>query len=238
MKKLKEYARIGKKIYLYDEKNRLYYKKSANSEPIMLSIFQGHFYNLRLFNKIPVLEIDGLRMQVMKGFKTPLDYSEKIARMLKIKENEKVLDTCMGLGYTAIAAAKKGARVITVEYSDAVLELVKYNPLSTFLFESKNIEILKGDIAEKIKQFESEEFNKIIHDPPRISHAPQLYSHNFYLELKRVLKPQGEIYHYVGAVGAKKRNRNIKSEVARRLSEVGFKKIRYIETLQGIICKK
>jgi len=238
MKELKEYARIGRKAYLYDEKNNLYYKKSTNSKPMRLSLFQEHFYNLRLFNNVPVLEIDGLRMQVMKGFKTPLDYSEKIADVLKIKENEKVLDTCMGLGYTAMAAAKKGAQVVAVEYSDAVIELARYNPLSAPLFESKNIDILKGDIAEKIKQFDDESFDKIIHDPPRISHAPKLYSRDFYLELKRVLKPNGEVYHYVGSVGTKKRGRNIKSEVARRLYEVGFRKTRYVETLQGIITKK
>jgi len=235
MKNLTEYLRSGDAVYLLDESNNLYYKKTSRSKPLKLSIFQEHFYNLRVFNNIPVLEIDGLRMQVMKGFATPLEYSDAVANALGIRKNARVLDTCAGIGYTALAAARRGAFVKTVEYSNAVLELARYNPLSKGLFESKNIELISGDISEKIKEFETASFDFIIHDPPRISRAPQLYSIDFYRQCKRVLKPKGKIYHYTGSLGAKTRGRNVAAEVSKRLSIASFANIRHIFKLQGLI---
>ncbi len=235
MKNLKEYARAGDSFYLCDENGNLYYKKSSRAKPVKLSLFLGHFYNLRLYRGVPVLEIDGLRMQVMKGFESPLGYAEAVVRTLGVKKNQFVLDTCMGLGYTAIAAAEKGAKVVTVEYSEAVLRLAQYNPMGRALFNDKNITVMAGDIAEKIKEFKDGTFHCVIHDPPRMSHAPHLYSIGFYRELKRILKPGARLYHYVGSFGVRRR-RNIAAEVSERLARAGFRKIRRLPSLQGLVC--
>lgn len=234
MKNLNEYACFGESAYLCDEENNLYYRKTKRARPIRLSLFRDHFYNLRVYNGVPVLEIDGLRMQVMKGFNSPLDYAEALVRMLKINKNDFVLDTCTGLGYTALAAFRRGAKVVTVEYSRAVLELARYTPNGMELFEERKIKVINGDVAEKIKEFPGATFDCVIHDPPRMSHAPHLYSIDFYNELRRVLRRNGRLYHYVGSFGSKRRGRNIAAEASGRLAKAGFRKIRYLPGLQGL----
>ena len=55
-----------------------------------------------------------------------------------ISPNGRILDTCMGLGYTAIAAARllTGAgRLTTIEYDDVSVEMCRYNPWSQGLFD-------------------------------------------------------------------------------------------------------
>jgi predicted methyltransferase len=78
-----------------------------------------------------------------------VDTAAKIASV-KINRGNKVLDTCLGLGYTAIAAARlvgtdgDGA-VTTIEYDKASLEVASYNPWSQGLFDgSLPITILEG----------------------------------------------------------------------------------------------
>ncbi|MEM4166517.1 MAG: methyltransferase domain-containing protein [Candidatus Bilamarchaeaceae archaeon] len=236
MQKLREYLREKDGVYFIDDKNNLYYEK-GNGEVVKLSLFRDHFYNIRIYNKVPVLEIDGLRMQVMKGFKTPHEYSEKVIKNLGIKKKSVVLDTCMGLGYTALAAAKSGAIVFTIEYSSAVIELAKYCPQSKEIFKNDNVRIINGDASQEIKNIDDGYFDFVIHDPPRFTHAPQLYSLQFYKELKRVMKKRGRLYHYVGSVGANRKRRNIGAEITMRLSLAGFIDIKRDRLLQGIFAK-
>lgn len=209
-----------------------------------LELFDKHYYKLRLWNGIPILEIDGLRMQLVKNFKTPLDYSKHVVRGLKLpaKGSAAVLDTCMGLGYTAMEAAKKAgvARVVTCEVSDAVVTLAKWNPLSEALFaksKKNKITVLPGSASELIKNIDSGPFDFVIHDPPRISQAPELYSSDFYRDLCRICRKGARIFHYVGGVGNKK-GRKIEKEVMERLSAAGFRGVRYVPGLQGIYAVK
>ena len=225
--------------YYYTDKF-LYAKKknskdgSGQAELYKLALFDRRFYKLRLYNRVPILEIDGLRMQLVRDFKSPLDYSKEIASRLRIGKNDAVLDTCMGLGYTAIAAAKYAQRVITCEISNAVLQLAKWNPFSSDLFSvSVNIEIKQGDIASLIAGMKEKSFDAVIHDPPRFSLAPQLYSSQFYQELFRVCKKGARLFHYVGSLG-KERGRNIENEVGRRLEAVGFRQIKFEPRFQGL----
>lgn len=234
MRELKHYISTEDGEYFIDGDNNLYLKAKRKKTPLKLSLFRDHYYNLRIFNDVAVLEIDGLRMQVMKGFKTPLDYAEKIASILGIKKDDKVLDTCTGLGYTALAAARRGAKVFTVEYSDAVLELARLNPFGKALFSDPKITVLHDDIAAAIKKMKSNSFDFVIHDPPRFTHAPHLYSADFYSEIKRVMRSGGKLYHYTGSVGAKRKGRNIQKEVGKRLAAVGFKNIKSYAVLQGL----
>ncbi len=219
--------------YFYTDKF-LYAKKGG--ELFKLALFDRHFYKLRLFNRIPILEIDGLRMHLVKDFKSPLDYSKEVASRLKISKNDVVLDTCTGLGYTAIAAAKSAQKVITCEVSQSVLQLARWNPYSSELFTGA-IEIKNEDAASVVKGFKEKTFDVIIHDPPRFSHAPDLYSSQFYTELYRVIKNRGRLFHYVGSVG-KEKGRKIEDEVKRRLAIVGFRDFEYVPRLQGWLFRK
>lgn len=227
MKSLKKF----KGDYFTDEDSNLYLKKG--DKITKLSLFDEHYYNLRVFSGVPVLEIDGLRMQLIKDFKTPLDYAKQVVGLLKIKKTDAVLDTCMGLGYTAIEAAKRAKKVYTYELSGAVLKLAKLNPFSKELFEMKHVIVEQGSCFGKISELPDGSIDVIIHDPPRFSHAPELYSAEFYNEMKRVLKPGGRIFHYVGSVG-KTRRRDISKEVMNRLSSLGYS-VRKIDRLQGIL---
>lgn len=232
----KEFKKLKKSIdgkeYLTDG-NFIYVKNGE--ELIKLAVFDKNFYKLKIWNGIPILEIDGLRMHLVKNFRTPLEYANEV--IVELKPRGSILDTCMGLGYTAIQAAKKGKKITTCEISAAVYTLASWNPWSVELFDNKKIEIIRGDIFKEIKEMPDKLFNAVIHDPPRFSKAGELYSLEFYRELYRVCKPKAKIFHYVGSVG-KKKGRNIEKEVEKRLEETGFKKIKYKPRLQGLVFER
>jgi hypothetical protein len=200
-----------------------------------LAIFDGHLYKLRMLGGKPILEIDGLRMHLVKGFVDVFEYSNHIAKLLHIGPDDEVLDTCTGLGYTAIAAAKHARKVITIESSPAVLKLAEWNPWSAELFKSKNIEIINGDSYEEVPKLR-EKFSKIIHDPPRFSRAGQLYSAEFYRRLASASKEGALLFHYFGSLG--KKNRNISKEVRARLSESGWEMVKFYPALQGCVARR
>lgn len=204
---------------------------------VRLSLFDKHFYKLSLYNGVPILEVDGLRMHLVEDFENPLQYSEGIVKHLGVKKGAKVLDTCMGLGYTAMAAAKKGARVTTIEISNAVIKLAELNPEGKGLFGNKNIDIKHGNSFDLIKESEDEFFSFVIHDPPRFSHAGELYSAEFYKELYRITKKSAKLFHYVGSLG-KRKGRSIGMQVKKRLTAAGFARIKEDERFQGLFFSK
>ncbi len=218
-----------------DEEGRIFKKTKQGMEK--LSIFNKNYFSLRAFEGIPILEIDGVRMHLINNFSDPLEYSKEVISKLKIKETDRVLDSCGGLGYTAIEASKKGAKIISIEKNKEVLELAKQNPYSKEYFNSKKIEIINADSFEKVKEFEDCSFEKIIHDPPRLSFAPYLYSLEFYKELYRILCQKGTLYHYVGFLGRAK-GRNIEDKIKEKLIEAGFKRIRYDPRCYGLFGSK
>lgn len=219
--------------FIYAEKNGI---------TMRLDLFDKHYYKLRLVNTVPILEIDGLRMQLVRDFKTPLDYAKEVVKRLQIPKTGEftVFDSCMGLGYTAIEAAKvlSVKLVVTCEFSPAVVTLAQWNPFSDFLFvKDTKIILMKGSSSDLIKDFQSAMFDFVIHDPPRFSHAPDLYSTDFYTNLYRVCKNRARVFHYVGSVG-KDKGRKIENEVEKRLLVAGFKDIKYIPRLQGLLFEK
>ncbi len=195
-----------------------------------------HFYKL-VPTIPPTIEIDGIRMHRTKET-DPMKDTESKVNAIKPREGESILDTCMGLGYTAIEAAKRGAYVITIERDRNVIELARINPWSRELFHSQNIQVIHGDVFEVIKRFNERSFDAVIHDPPRFSLAGHLYSLEFYEELFRVLKPGGRLFHYVGNPGKKYRKKDLQKGVMERLRKVGFVGVKRVEEALGVVARK
>ena len=200
--------------------------------------FKDHFYKLVTVGKgETTIEIDGVRMHKTKN-KTPLQDAKDRARLLGLRKGAVVLDVCTGLGYSTIACLHAGAgKVITIEKDENVLEIAKQNSFSKELFSSQRVEIINKDALEAIDEFPNESFDFIIHDPPRLSFAGELYSGEFYKQLYRVLREDGRLFHYTGNPGAAG-GKNIPKGVKRRLEEAGFNRIRWIEDCRGFIADK
>ncbi|ENN96394.1 SAM-dependent methyltransferase, partial [Methanocaldococcus villosus KIN24-T80] len=90
-------------VYLLDN-NRLYKLAIAD---------ESGYYKL-VPTIPPTIEINGIRMHRTKGINPYEDTLNKV-NSINIKKGDVVLDTCMGLGYTAIEAYRRGAKVITIE---------------------------------------------------------------------------------------------------------------------------
>ena len=195
-----------------------------------------HYYKL-VPTIPPTIEINGIRMHRTKGL-NPLQDTRNKVNAVKPREGETVLDTCMGLGYTAIESSKRGAYVITIEKDPNVIELAKINPWSMELFTGGKIQVIQGDAFKVVKRFKDESFDVIIHDPPRFSLAGQLYSEEFYRELFRVLKPGGRLFHYVGNPGKKYRRKDLQKGVMERLRKAGFIGVKRVEEALGVVARK
>ncbi|NUN11896.1 methyltransferase domain-containing protein, partial [Candidatus Micrarchaeota archaeon] len=167
----------------------------------------GKYYSL----KNGTIEISGVRMHQIKD-KTPLQDAEDKINELRIRRG-KVLDVCTGLGYSAIKASEQKSLVTTIELDENVLKLAKENVDSKKLFNNPLIKIIIGDAFTEVKELPSSEFDIVMHDPPTISFAGELYSLEFYKELFRVLKHKGKLFHYTGSPG-KNRGKNIPKGVA------------------------
>jgi len=186
-----------------------------------LCIASRHFYKLVLVKWMspPTLEIDGIHMHRILDVTPDVD-SEMKVELLGSLRCRRVLDICTGLGYTAIAALRRGAcSVTTVEKDVNVIELAKLNPWSWEL-ASENVELIIGDAVELLEGYEGE-FDAAIHDPPRFSLAGELYSLEFYRRLARALRPGGRVVHYVGQPGVH-RGMRIWKGVLERMRMAGF----------------
>jgi predicted methyltransferase len=136
----------------------------------------------------------------------------------------RVLDTCTGLGYTAIVAAERAAEVVTVELDPGAMEVARQNPWSRPLFEHPRIVRRLGDSAEVVAGFPDGAFARVIHDPPAFSLAGDLYSGAFYRQLYRLLGRGGRLFHYVGSAASGSGER-VTRGVLKRLREAGFRRV-------------
>ena len=171
----------------------------------------------------PTLLISGIPMHRIKGTNPYHDTLSKLRAIGTIAG--RVLDTCTGLGYTACQASRKNTReVVTIELDPAVLEVAQRNPWSKELFESPKIVQIEGDASELIRDFPSEWFDYVIHDPPQFNLSGELYSSDFYRHLLRVLAHGGRIFHYLGDPESRMSG-NVTRSAVRRMKEVGFEHI-------------
>ncbi len=179
----------------------------------------------------PTALVSGFPMHRIKDTDPVADTREKMKALGPVRGA--VLDTATGLGYTAIEAARKSKRVVTIELDPAGVELMRMNPWSRAVFESDRIEQLMGDSFKVVPQLPSAEFSGVIHDPPTMSLAGELYSLAFYAELRRVMKRDGILFHYIGdpTSGLGKR---IYPGVMGRLQEAGFKSVKRAPAAYGV----
>ena len=133
----------------------------------------------------------------------------------------------------AIEAASAGARVVTVEWDPAVVDIERRNPWSAALFTADAIDRRQGDVAEVIESFGDADFDRILHDPPVLELAGDLYGGAFYRQLRRVLAPRGRLFHYVGNPDSPSGSR-VSRGVVRRLEEAGFQDVRLQPDAFGI----
>ncbi len=233
LNKSTEQIEISNKVAVLDEKTRLDERtleriadeekrvfKLINGDLRKIEYADGHYYKLVPTDMSSTLEIDGVQMHRTKDYDPFADARDKVAEV--VQKDDEVLDTCGGLGYTAIWAVRMGAaRVVSVESNEIVSAIRKENPWSDEL-QNSNIELVQADISEHIKSVAEKTFDSIIHDPPRFSLAGELYGREFYSELYRVLRRGGRVFHYTGYPYTKHRKKRFVQGIVRRLKEVGF----------------
>jgi hypothetical protein len=184
----------------------------------------------------PTAEVAGFRMHRTLDTDPMRDAISKIATIVPV--SGRVLDTCTGLGYTAIEAIKAGAsEVYTVEKDPGMMRLREVNPWSEGLFDER-IKAISGDILVEIDKYGEGFFDAIIHDPPSLHIAGELYSLELYKKLNRVLKTGGMMFHYVGAPGSRHKNVNIAAGVINRLMQAGFTEVENKKHTLGVVAKK
>jgi uncharacterized protein len=170
----------------------------------------------------PTVLVSGIPMHRIKDTDPMQDTRAKITA-LGIQKG-RVLDTATGLGYTAIAAAKSAKEVVTIELDPAAIELARFNPWSQELFTRTNITQIIGDTLDEIVEMPSASFSAIIHDPPTMALGGELYSEDFYREMRRVLSRGGKVFHYI-CDPTSNLGKKLWPGVFRRLHAAGFKKV-------------
>jgi len=194
------------------------------------------YYKLMATASAPTLEISGIKMHRTQGC-CPYAQAEAIVRTV-VRAGDRVLDSCGGLGYTAMWAARLGAeRVVSIEHDLDVLEMARLNPWSEEYFFDSRIDVIPEDVTAYMAAQPSGSFDAVVHDPPHISRAGELYGRDFYFELSRALTATGRLYHYVGVPFSRKGHKDIHEGVAERLGNVGFEP-HYVKELAGFVCTK
>ena len=192
-------------------------------------------YSLYPTGGAPTMLVSGLPMHRIKGTDPYRDTLSKIKAASLTRG--RVLDTCTGLGYTAIEAAKIAGEVVTIELDPAAQVIARQNPWSRGLFDNPNITQIIGDSFEEIERFEDASFTRVIHDPPTFALAGELYSAEFYAQLHRVLKPGGRAFHYIGDLDSKSGGR-VARGVVERLQRAGFARVVERNEAFGVVAMK
>jgi len=208
-----------------------------NNELIPVEIREDGYYKLVPTGSAPTLEINGIKMHRSKDIDPLTD--AKLKTQLVVAANDQVLDTCGGLGYSAIFALKAGAKkVISTEKSHAVIKIRNLNPWLK-KYADKRLELIHTDITREINKFEDGMFNSVIHDPPRFTSATgNLYGRKFYDALFRVMALDSKLFHYTGSPKKIKTKDKFIKNTMKRLEQSGFKTLCFHDNLQGIYAQK
>lgn len=197
----------------------------------------GRFFKLVFVKegKPPTVEISGIKMHVTQNGDPEKDTHRKLRTLRPVSGT--ILDTCCGLGYSAIhlGRVKDVHMVVTVEKDPTMIAICKENPWSAELWHNPKIHLIAADVSHLIATFPSGRFSAVVHDPPRFALAPELYEISFYREIWRVLRDGGKLYHYTGDPH-RKGGRGLPQRARSRLREAGFSKVRLC--YQGVCARK
>ena len=220
-------------------------EKIAATDSVCFSVEAGVATPLRVFSESanrsfqlwptqssPALLISGFLMHRIRDV-APDEGAARMVRALG-KVRGRWLDTTTGLGYAAIAASGTASEVVSVEIEPVVRELARANPWSRELFDNPKILLREGDSAELASSFELGSFAAVIHDPPAINLAGDLYSARFYRALHRLLTRNGRLFHYVGDSNCPSGGRTTRG-VVKRLREAGFSRVTVLEDAFGVL---
>ncbi|OGB69436.1 MAG: hypothetical protein A2Y94_05345, partial [Caldithrix sp. RBG_13_44_9] len=217
-------------IFLYDNtgwKKWQHFDSATNRFYKMIHVAPG---------KPPTIEISGIKMHITQNGDPEQDTLNKLKSFRHL--HGIVLDTCTGLGYTAILSAQnpKVLKVFSCEKDVNVHLLVRQNPWSRELFQNPKIIPVLSAVQDLVETIPDLFVDTVIHDPPRFSLAAELYSQTFYQQLYRILKKGGELYHYSGDPNQKIRRVPLAVATQARLKEVGFKTVQ--PAYAGVVARK
>lgn len=191
----------------------------------------------------PTMVLGGFTMHRIVGEAVnPATDTEAKLSAVKLFKGARVLDTCCGLGYTAILAARRvgeEGQVITVELDDASIEMCASNPWSRALFDGSlpQLQVVQGNSCEVVHRFEEGVFDAIVHDPPaRAITETDLYSESFYAAMKSRLKKNGQLFHYIGSPTSTESGR-LYAGITERLRGAGFTSVERFPAAFGLIAK-
>ena len=191
----------------------------------------------------PTMVLGGFTMHRIVGDQVnPTTDTEAKLSAVKLFKGAKVLDTCCGLGYTAILAARRvgeSGRVITIELDEASIEMCASNPWSKPLFDGSlsHLEVIQGNSCELVHCFEQGAFDAIVHDPPaRAICETDLYSEVFYKALKSRLKAGGQLFHYIGSPTSTESGR-LYAGITDRLRSAGFSTVEKFPAAFGLVAR-
>ena len=217
-------------------KNSCFLVKEGKPRKILVySELTHRQYSLMPTHGAPTMLVSGIVMHRIKGIEPYRDTLEKVKTVKPIVGP--VLDTATGLGYTAIEASKTARQVITIELDPAAQAIARLNPWSHALFDNPKITQRIGDCFDVVKEFEDNQFLRIIHDPPMFSLAGHLYSREFYAELYRVLRNEGRLFHYIGNPDTRA-GQSMTRSVSRHLREAGFSRVLRRPQAFGVVAFK
>ncbi|MDD9302396.1 MAG: hypothetical protein HUK40_08655 [Desulfobacter sp.] len=231
---LEPIADAGNKVFCFDGESLLPVEVRADG-----------YYKLVPTSSAPTLEINGIKMHRSKDIDPLEDARLKTQRV--VRPGDIVLDTCGGLGYSALFAVKAGAKqVVSTEKSRQVMEIRQKNPwirANAFAWFTREaaarIELENADISRYIQGIGDQSFEAVIHDPPRFCSATgDLYGKDFYRELARVVKPRARLFHYTGSPRRIKEKDRFINNAVKRLETAGFDNLSFDDRLQGILGTK
>jgi len=221
--------------FVASAKNKVFIYQGNELSPV--EVRNDGYYKLVPTASAPTLEINGIKMHRSKDIDPLTD--AKLKTQLVVKGGDRVLDTCGGLGYSAIYALKAGARkVISTEKNPGVLQIREKNPWLK-PYQDKRLELIHTDILQQVDLFEDGMFNSVIHDPPRFTSATgDLYGKKFYDALFRVMSHSSKLFHYTGSPKKIKTQDRFIKNAMKRLEQSGFKNLAFHDNLQGIYASK
>jgi chorismate dehydratase len=149
---------------------------------------------------------------------------EKHVFPLQLENGMRILDFCFGLGYNSIVAAYyfSNLEIIGLEKEEAVLEKLTilavppewekaFLPFRQ-LAKKKSIQdekmnsvsVLLGDGLKTMYKLQLQSFDRIFFDPFSPKKQPEMWSEEVFLQMYRLLKPQGKLSTYSCANGIRK----------------------------------